>query len=39
MTAYRWRKEGMPYLKHGKVVRYEKAKVQAWLERKNGHKD
>ncbi|MCL6558138.1 MAG: helix-turn-helix domain-containing protein [Firmicutes bacterium] len=39
MTAYRWRKEGMPYIKRGNVVRYDKAKVKEWLERKNGHKN
>lgn len=37
-TAWRWRKEGMPYIKHGNSVRFDKAKVQEWLERKNGHK-
>jgi len=35
-TAWRWRKEGMPYLKHGKSLRFEKDKVRQWLEKKNG---
>jgi excisionase family DNA binding protein len=31
MTLYRWRKEGMPYIKAGKQVRYEKEEVLKWL--------
>ncbi|MCM1567806.1 MAG: helix-turn-helix domain-containing protein [Dehalobacter sp.] len=38
MTAYRWRKEGMPFIQHGNVIRYDKAKVTEWLEKKNGNK-
>jgi len=35
-TAWRWRKEGMPFLKHGKSLRFEKEKIRQWLEKKNG---
>lgn len=35
-TAWRWRKEGMPYLKRGNIIRFDKDKVQEWLEKKNG---
>ena len=31
MTLYRWRKEGMPYIRVGKQVRYEKEAVLIWL--------
>jgi excisionase family DNA binding protein len=34
MTAYRWRKDGMPYIKVGRLVRYDKEKVMAWLQTK-----
>ncbi|MHB1420392.1 MAG: helix-turn-helix domain-containing protein [Bacillota bacterium] len=34
MTAYRWRKEGMPYTGTGKKIRYEKEKIFKWLEGK-----
>lgn len=31
-TAWRWRRrEGMPCLKHGATVRYDKAEVSDWL--------
>lgn len=33
-TAWRWRKQGMPYVKHGNSVRYDRGKVKEWLERK-----
>lgn len=32
MTAYRWRKLGMPYIGKGKGLRYRKAEVEKWLE-------
>ncbi|MBE3584853.1 MAG: helix-turn-helix domain-containing protein [Thermoanaerobacter sp.] len=31
MTAYRWRKKGMPYIGKGKSIRYEKKAVLKWL--------
>lgn len=34
MTVYRWRQEGMPHIKQGKVVRFEWDKVQNWLEQR-----
>ena len=37
-TADRWRNEGMPFIKHSKSVRFDKDKVQEWLERKNNNK-
>jgi excisionase family DNA binding protein len=37
-TAWRWRKEGMPFIKHGNSVRFDKDKVQEWFEKKNGNK-
>jgi excisionase family DNA binding protein len=37
-TAWRWRKGGMPYIKHGNSVRFDRTKVKEWLERKNGNK-
>ena len=30
-TAYRWRKEGMPYMGEGKRIRYDKVEVLKWL--------
>ncbi|HAG12056.1 MAG TPA: DNA-binding protein [Desulfotomaculum sp.] len=38
-TVWRWRNEGMPFLKHGNSVRFDQNKVQQWLERKNGNKN
>ena len=36
MTAYRWRKEGMPYIGKRKSIRHSKEQVEKWLEqRKN----
>jgi phage terminase Nu1 subunit (DNA packaging protein) len=38
-TAWRWRKEGMPYLGKKGSIRYDKNKVIEWLEnRKNEQK-
>lgn len=33
-TAYRWRKEGMPYIGKKKSIRYNKEQVEKWLEEK-----
>lgn len=30
-TAWRWRKEGMPYIGKKKSIRYNKAEVEKWL--------
>lgn len=34
-TAIRWRKGGMPYTKVDKAIRYDKDKVQNWLDKKS----
>lgn len=34
-TIDRWRITGMPCLKAGKIVRFDKAKVIQWLERQD----
>ena len=35
-TIYRWRQEGMPYMKIGKSVRFDEEKVDEWIrENKN----
>ena len=31
MTAYRWRKNGMPYIGKKKSIRYSKEEVLKWL--------
>jgi len=31
-TAWRWRREGMPFYRHGSTVRYSVEKVLKWLE-------
>lgn len=31
MTAYRWRKAGMPYIGNRKSIRYNKEEVERWL--------
>lgn len=33
-TIFSWRKEGMPYLKLGRAVRFELDKVTEWIEKK-----
>lgn len=38
-TIDRWRKQGMPFIKTGKLVRFEKEKVMAWLEQNNINKN
>lgn len=35
VTAYRWRKEGMPFIKVNRAVRYDRNKVQEWLEKRS----
>jgi predicted DNA-binding transcriptional regulator AlpA len=37
--AYRWRKEGMPYLQRGRIVRYVKGKVQEWVKKSRNNKN
>ncbi len=37
-TAWRWRKDGMPYMGQGKSLRYEKDAVKKWLEQKKDQK-
>ena len=34
MTAYRWRKAGMPYIGKTKSIRYNKDEVEKWLKEK-----
>ncbi len=34
-TAWRWREEGMPYIGQGKSLRYQKADVLKWLDKRN----
>lgn len=36
-TADRWRKEGMPFIKHSKSVRFNNVEVLKWL--KENHKN
>ncbi len=38
ITAYRWRKAGMPFIKMGRLVRYDKGKIEAWINKKNNKK-
>jgi excisionase family DNA binding protein len=33
-TAWRWRKQGMPYIKIGNQIRYDKEEVIRWLREK-----
>lgn len=33
-TTERWRKDGMPYLKIGRTVRFDKTEVVKWIEEK-----
>lgn len=35
VTAYRWRKEGMPYIGKKKSIRYNKEDVEKWLKDRN----
>ena len=33
-TVDNWRKQGMPYKKFGKMVRFDKEEVMEWLKKK-----
>lgn len=35
MTLYRWRNDGLPFIKKGKNVRFKLSDVEAWLEENN----
>jgi len=35
VTAYRWRKEGMPYIGQRKSIRYNKEEVETWFKSRN----
>jgi len=35
MALYRWRKEGMPFIRDGGKVRYKLADVEEWLNSQN----
>lgn len=39
MTAYRWRKEGMPYIGKTKSIRYNKEEVEEWLKNRKTKND
>lgn len=39
VTAWRWRKDGMPYIGQGKSLRYQKEEVLKWLEQKKKEKN
>lgn len=30
-TIYQWRKDGMPFLRMGRLIRFEQEKVMEWL--------
>ena len=34
-TINNWRKEGMPYEKFGKLVRFDETEVMEWLKKQN----
>lgn len=34
MTAYRWRKQGLPHIGSRKSIRYNKEEVEKWLREK-----
>ena len=34
-TVNRWRKQGMPFVKAGKLVRFKKSEVEQWLQKEN----
>ena len=34
-TSERWRKDGMPFIKVGRTVRFDKAEVLEWLKNHN----
>lgn len=35
VTAWRWRKEGMPYLGKRKSIRYDRKAVEQWLKNRD----
>ncbi len=37
-TANNWRRKGLPYLRVGNTVRYDKEEVQKWLNEQNKQK-
>jgi excisionase family DNA binding protein len=34
-TIDRWRKDGLPFIQTGKLVRFQKTKVQSWLDERS----
>ena len=34
-TAWKWRKDGMPYIGSRKSIRYNKEEIEQWLKAKN----
>ena len=34
-TIYRWREDGLPYVKIGRLARYDFDDVRKWIEQKN----
>ena len=38
-TAWRWRKEGMPYIGKSKSIRYNQKEIEEWLKNRNLKKD
>jgi len=36
-TAWRWRKEGMPYIGKKKSIRYNKEEVENWLKNRDSN--
>ncbi|WP_277669102.1 helix-turn-helix domain-containing protein [Caproiciproducens galactitolivorans] len=37
-TLWRWRKEGLPYVKYGNSVRFKETEVSKWLEKNRKNK-
>lgn len=37
-TAWRWRKEGLPYIGRKKSIRYNKKEVEKWLKQRENKK-
>jgi excisionase family DNA binding protein len=38
-TVDRWRKQGMPFIKVDKLVRFKKSEIEQWLEQKDNPKN
>jgi excisionase family DNA binding protein len=34
-TVDRWRKEGLPFIKQGRLVRFDREKAEAWFNKRN----